>query len=180
MRCYYTKILLHSGMTIIKIYDDSISLINILSFAYQLIVIAVNIFILNWIRNMDIVKAFVEYMPLMVSLIVCGIVFSFMSLFVNACIEFIIRILYKDSADNYLKKVRERQAKFYNYDLAAVTVAAIYAALYTSNSKEINYLILMVSGMTIVCMLITDFYFSYMYEKKIVDSIYKDFLKEIY
>lgn len=104
----------------------------------------------------------------LVSAIILSIELITLILFFNACIEFILRLIYKDDTFDVIFSL---QKSGHNYMMTIISLIAIYSAIDTYHANEINTMLLVFGILIFICIVITDLYNSLFLSQNIVKNI---------
>ena len=177
------KLLGHSLMITGYMFEKTDSIKTIIPYIYQVLVIVFDIIILSFFESINPIKDFRDNFrdacPPIITWILWGLLVVFLSLFLNACIEFSVRIIVRDKADELFISICNRQKHFYNYSMSIIAILAIYAALDKTRAEEINQTIMAVAILIVACMLVTDIYFSLMSKNGFVKKTVEEFIDDI-
>lgn len=91
-----------------------------------------------------------------------------LTLFINAIIEFILRIKHSDS---FYKQFFSIQQLGHNYMMAIISLTAIYAAIDAKNADKINTMLLAFGILIFICIAITDLYKALFISQGVVKNI---------
>lgn len=108
-----------------------------------------------------------------ISAFLLGIILIFIILLINALVELVFRIRYKNQGFDTFFSI---QKNAHAYMMTIISLIAIYAAIDSHNANEINTMLLTCGILIFICIIITDLYKVVFLSQGIVEGVYMEFI----
>lgn len=108
-----------------------------------------------------------------ISAFLLGIILIFIILLINALVELVFRIRYKNQGFDTFFSI---QKNAHAYMMTIISLIAIYAAIDLHNANEINTMLLTCGILIFICIIITDLYKVVFLSQGIVEGVYMEFI----